>query len=277
MRSLISLALFAALFSMTAMCLGKEPAPADATSQAQVSIEVRYLSISPKLLAEIGLKPDLIVPATPEKSETPKFSEPIATDDDFPIQLISAATVVETKIPVAVQSLTDAQLKRLIETAQGDRRTNIMFAPKVTLFDGQSGEVSDASERPFVVDIDRNRKTVIQSIAEGTQLAVRPRVKNQGIALDLQIQFSNIVDVQTTSKNPDQQIQVPTVKATRIELSAMIGNGKSLVLWPNPLPPEPATPAKKNLSGLLKKKAPEAEPTSLVLLITPRQVTHETK
>lgn len=277
MRSLISLASFAALFSITGMCMGEEPLPADAASAAQVSIEVRYLSISPKLLAEIGLKPDLIVPATPEKPETPQFSEQVATDNDSPIQLISATTVVETKIPVAVQSLTDAQLRRLIETAQGDRRTNIMFAPKVTLFDGQAGEVRDVSERPFVVDVDRTRKTVVETIAEGTQLAVRPRLKNQGIALDLQIQFSNIVDVQAVAKNSDQQIQVPTVKATRIELSAMVGDGKSLVVWSDPLPAERATPAKKNLSVLLKKKSPEAEPTSLVLLITPRQVTAETK
>lgn len=277
MRYRTSLTSFAVLFSMTAMCLAEEPVPADATSPAQVSIEVRYLSISPKLLAEIGLKPDLIVPAAPAKRETPKFSEPAVTDDDSSIQLVSATTFIETKIPVSVQSLTDAQLKRLIETAQGDRRTNVMLAPKVTLFDGQAGEVRDVSERPFVVDVDRTRKTVVESIAEGTQLAVRPRLKSQGIALDLQIQFSNIVDVQAVAKNSDQQIQVPTVKSTRIELSAMVGDGKSLVLWSDPLPAEPTAPAKKNLPGLLKKKVPEAEPTSLVLLITPRRVTDETK
>lgn len=277
MRSLITLAPFAALFSMTVLCLGEEPVPADATSAAQVSIEVRYLSISPKILADIGLKPDLIVPATPAKPETPKFAEPVATDDDSQIQLISATTVVETKIPVAVQSLNDTQLKRLLEAAQGDRRTSVMSAPTVTLFDGQAGEVRDASERPFVVDVDRTRRTVIQSIAEGTQLAVRPRLKDQGIALDLQIQFAAVVDVHTISKNSDQRIQVPTVKSTRIELSAMVGDGKSLVLWSDPLSAEPATPAKKNLSGLLKKKPPEAEPTSLVLLITARRVNDGTK
>lgn len=277
MRSRTLLASFAALFSMTVLCLAKEPVPADATSPAQVSIEVRYLSISPKLLAEIGLKPNLIVPAAPVKPETPKFSESVATEGDSPIQLISATTVVETKIPVAVQALNDTQLKRLIEAAQGDRRTSFISAPKVTLFDGQTAEVRDASERPFVVDVDRNRKTIIQSIAEGTQLAIRPRLQNQGIALDLQVQFAAVVDVHTISKNSDQRIQVPTVKSTRIELSAMVGDGKSLVLWSDPLTAEPATPAKKNASGLLKKKTPEAEPASLVLLITARRVTDETK
>ncbi|TXT24195.1 MAG: proteinral secretion pathway protein D [Planctomycetota bacterium] len=268
MRSFTSLALFSALVSMTAMCLGEEPAPADATSPAQVSIEVRYLSIAPKLLDEIGLKPNLIVPASPAKPVTPVFAETAASDDGSPIQLISATTVVETRIPVAVRSLSDAQLKHLIETAQGDRRVSCLSAPKVTLFDGQVGEVRDASERPFVVDVDHNRHPVIHSISEGTQFAVRPRLKDQGIVLDLQFQFANVVDVHTTSKNNDQRIQVPTVKSTRIELSAMVGDGKSLVLWADPLPAEPATPAKKNLSGLLKKKATEAEVTTLVLLIT---------
>ncbi len=277
MRSLTSLASLAVLFSMTAMCLAEDPVPSDATSSAQVSIEVRYLSISPKLLAEIGLKPNLIVPASPAKPETPKFAEPVATDNASPIQLISATTVVETKVPVAVQSLNDAQLKQLIEAVQGNRRTSFLSAPKMTLFDGQAGEVRDTSERPFVVDVDDTRHPVIQTISEGTQLAVRPRLKEQGIALDLQFQFANVVDVHTTSKNSDQRIQVPTVKSTRIELSATVGDGESLVLWSDRLPAESAAPAKKNMSGLLKKKAAEPEVTTLVLLITARRVVDGTK
>ncbi|MFN7805794.1 MAG: hypothetical protein ACK5TO_17380, partial [Planctomycetaceae bacterium] len=41
----------------------------------------------------------------------------------------------------------------LINAAQGDQRTNIMYAPKVTLFNGQIATVSDQRQIPFVTNV----------------------------------------------------------------------------------------------------------------------------
>src|SRR5262245_21900482 len=49
--------------------------------------------------------------------------------------------------------LSDIEAYFLIEAAQGDRRTNILNAPKVTLFNGQQAFVADATQRPFVVGV----------------------------------------------------------------------------------------------------------------------------
>ena len=46
--------------------------------------------------------------------------------------------------------LSDIETFFFINAAQGDRRNNIMSAPKVTLFNGQSGSVFDGTTRPFV-------------------------------------------------------------------------------------------------------------------------------
>ena len=40
-----------------------------------------------------------------------------------------------------------------INAAQGDTRTNVMQAPKVTLFNGQTAFISDTSQRPFVTSV----------------------------------------------------------------------------------------------------------------------------
>jgi len=42
----------------------------------------------------------------------------------------------------AARCLTDKQVHFLLEAAQGDRRTNVLQAPKVTLLDGQTGTVN---------------------------------------------------------------------------------------------------------------------------------------
>ena len=46
--------------------------------------------------------------------------------------------------------LSDIETFFFINAAQGDRRNNIMSAPKVTLFNGQTGTVFDGTTRPFV-------------------------------------------------------------------------------------------------------------------------------
>lgn len=47
--------------------------------------------------------------------------------------------------------LSDIETFFFIQAAQGDSRTNILFAPKVTLFNGQQAIVEDTLNRPFVV------------------------------------------------------------------------------------------------------------------------------
>ena len=41
----------------------------------------------------------------------------------------------------------------LLQASKGDTRTNILQAPKVTMFNGQTASVNDTSQRPFVTSI----------------------------------------------------------------------------------------------------------------------------
>lgn len=49
--------------------------------------------------------------------------------------------------------LSDIETFFFINAAQGDRRSNIMSAPKVTLFNGQTASVFDGQQRPFVTSL----------------------------------------------------------------------------------------------------------------------------
>ena len=76
--------------------------------------------------------------------------------------------------------LSDIEAFFLIEAAQGDRRTNVLNAPKVTLFNGQQAFVADATQRPFVVGVipvvgefASAQQPVIVVLNEGTMMTIQ--------------------------------------------------------------------------------------------------------
>ncbi|NLE37064.1 MAG: hypothetical protein GX621_03470 [Pirellulaceae bacterium] len=72
-----------------------------------------------------------------------------------------------------------------INAAQGDSRTNILQAPKVTLFNGQTAYVNDTSQSPFVMglipvvgDFAAAQQPVIVILSEGTFMTVQAVVSH---------------------------------------------------------------------------------------------------
>jgi general secretion pathway protein D len=76
--------------------------------------------------------------------------------------------------------LSDLEVFFLLQAAEGDQRTNVLQAPKVTLFNGQTASVQDFSQQPFVTsiipvvgDFAAAQQPVIVVLNEGTQLNVQ--------------------------------------------------------------------------------------------------------
>lgn len=102
--------------------------------------------------------------------------------------------------------LSDIEAFFFIEAAQGDRRSNVLQAPKVTLFNGQQAFVSDTSQSPFVIsvipvvgDFAAAQQPVIVVLSEGTFLTVQAVVSNDRrfVRLTMIPFFSKITDVNT--------------------------------------------------------------------------------
>ncbi len=81
--------------------------------------------------------------------------------------------------------LSDIEAFFFIQAAQGDRRSNVLQAPKVTLFNGQLAFVSDTSQSPFVIsvipvvgDFAAAQQPVVVVLSEGTFLTVQAVVSN---------------------------------------------------------------------------------------------------
>ncbi len=106
--------------------------------------------------------------------------------------------------------LSDIEVFFLLNAAQGDNRTNVLQAPKVTLFNGQQAFVSDTSQRPFVTsvipvvgDFAAAHQPVIVVLSEGTSLSVQAVVSSDRrfVRLTLVPFFSRIGDVETFTFN----------------------------------------------------------------------------
>lgn len=94
----------------------------------------------------------------------------------------------------------------MIEAAQGDQRSNVLQAPKVTLFNGQQALVADVTQTPFVISVipvvgafAAAQQPVIVVLNEGTSLSVQAVVSNDRrfVRLTLVPFFSTITQVNT--------------------------------------------------------------------------------
>ena len=76
--------------------------------------------------------------------------------------------------------LSDIQVFLFMEAAQGDQRTNVMQAPKLTMFNGQSAQLSVQTQQFFV--------TSVQAIQNGGQLLFLPTNRSFAIGVLLNLQ-----------------------------------------------------------------------------------------
>jgi general secretion pathway protein D len=119
--------------------------------------------------------------------------------------------------------LSDIEAYFLIQAAQGNTRSNVMQAPKVTLFNGQNAFINDSVSRPFVTsvipvvgDFAAAQQPVITVLNEGTSVNVQAVVSNDRrfVRLTLIPRFSQIGKVQefqfegsrsTSTKSADEK------------------------------------------------------------------------
>jgi len=119
--------------------------------------------------------------------------------------------------------LSDIEAYFLIQAAQGNTRSNVMQAPKVTLFNGQNAFISDTTQRPFVTsvvpvvgDFAAAQQPVITVLSEGTAVNVQAVVSSDRrfVRLTLVPFFSQIGNVEqfqfegtrsTKSKSSDEK------------------------------------------------------------------------
>jgi len=250
----------------------------------QVTIEVRFITLSDRFFERIGVDFDFRIddnthltnqidqlPANGATGIIPPPANSFFDDDNYSIGIGWTATGPTADLDIAFDQdnfstttpqfgnfdpnsgaqfgfaiLSDIEAFFLIRAAQGDDRTNILQAPKVTLFNGQSANVNDQVTRPFVTsvipvvgDFAAAYQPVIVVLNEGTALNVQAVVSadRRFVRLTLVPFFSQIGDVDTFTfdgkvttdsgtvvqdpSDPDNNVtqgQTRTVEGTTVQL-----------------------------------------------------------
>ncbi len=174
------------------------------------------------------------------------FDRPLP--DDGATQHSRARTVVEKRLPIAYQVMDEAQAADVRDRFQADRRINVLQAPKMALFNGQTALVSDTSQSPFVVgvvtvegDYGRAHQPQIRVVPEGLMVRLRPLLREgDSLWLDWEVTLSKIRDVDLTTFASGHQegserlkgttLQVPEVETTRLDASLEFPIGKTLLV-----------------------------------------------
>ena len=188
----------------------------------QITIEVRFITLADTFAEQIGVDFDVqfddnttnIPDEDAGQSVTVGFTgsgftpdlDIALTNNVSGLQPTFGGVAASNPSTLGFAILSDIEAFFFLQAIQSDSRTNVMQAPKVTLFDGQIASISDVTQRPFVTSITPvvgdfavAQQPVIVVLNEGTQLNVQGLVSDDKrfVRLTLVPFFSQIGDVDT--------------------------------------------------------------------------------
>ena len=194
----------------------------------QVTIEVKFITLSDNFFERIGvdfdMKVDDNVRRLPNEDQGPSTTVGLSTGlgangvptftSDLDVTLRNTNTAVpgfgnfdpDTGAALGIAILSDLELFFFMNAAQGDTRSNILQAPRVTMFDGQTASINDTVQTPFVTslipvvgDFAVAQQPVIVVLSEGTVLNVQAVVSpdKRFVRVTLNPTFSRIDSVAT--------------------------------------------------------------------------------
>lgn len=144
--------------------------------------------------------------------------------------------------PLLAAKIPEERLVDLLRKMQGDTRSNVIQAPKVTVFNGQSFALGDVVQRPFVTDVDAlvdgSFQPTVEVYDEGLQIKVRPKTTGDG-AVDLRFEarvskIGEVAEPRLPYRTPTW-VQAPDVSVSSIASDVRLAVGESVLISLPPL------------------------------------------
>ena len=255
----------------------------------QITIEVRFITLNDEFFERIGVDFDFNIASNVDPQVVDRHLRGgdgptvvvgldqggVTPNLDLEFRQFGFAETIPTfggLNPTQINSfgfaiLSDIEAFLLLEAAEGDSRSNILEAPKVTMFNGQTATINDTAARPFVTSIEPvvadfavAHRPIIVVLPEGTSLTVQAVVSSDRryVRLTLQPIFSRIGDVDvfefegdstsdtgnivlddqgneigrnnTTRTNRATRVQLPTFISTSVSTTVNVPDGGTILL-----------------------------------------------
>jgi bla regulator protein blaR1 len=169
-------------------------------------------------------------------------NEEMAPETRSGAPVVRAQAVSEDFLPVIVAALDEQQTLEIAAAAAGagaGQTSSWLRSPKVTMNNGQQATVADSTQTPFVVGISETAHGVeepkVAVIKEGTKLTVRAIQSRDQKTVHLQgcVEFrtlGDVYEVPTLVHGERSAIQIPRARRGRIDFSADVADGQSLLV-----------------------------------------------
>lgn len=141
--------------------------------------------------------------------------------------------------PYLALMLTQEQCDQLLAEAEHNAPSSVLSAPTITLFSGQSANIIDESQSPFVVgvhyvhgELASAAQPNIAVLSEGARIDVLPCVvEPETLDLNCRMTFSHIVKVDEV-KLPGQRVtvQAPTAIQKNLSIHCQVKSGETLLV-----------------------------------------------
>ncbi|MSR30090.1 MAG: hypothetical protein EXR99_01165 [Gemmataceae bacterium] len=316
----------------------------------EVAIEVRFISIAEDFYERIGLDFNLNIKTDRNTSRfepqitsgqykpagyinDPNFDRMIGgispagsftTDLDIPINNSSYGMSIPTfggypgipgagGIAMGLAFLSDIQVFLFMEAAQGDRRTNVMQAPKLTLFNGQNSNITVAENQFFVTAVEvqtltNGAMTFVPSVSAfpfGVYMNIQALISadRRSVRLSIPVTMTNLVPGPVAlypvvvpifptqnllSTNPGdpitftQYIQQPNINTIQVQTTVSVPDGGTVLMGGIKRLSEsrseygpPILSKIPYLNRLFKNVGYGREAESLLIMVTPRIIIQE--
>jgi bla regulator protein blaR1 len=202
----------------------------------QICVSSRIINSARDLTAAAGITWEHIEAISSSPAEPQRAVE----DGDSPS--VGLEHRVEDYLPVAFAKLDEQHSTALIDAAQGDRRTNVLNAPKITMFNGQEAMLADYAQRPFVVgvrpvvgELGTAMQPKIVTLKEGTEITVHAVQSRdlKTIHLKQRMEMISVGQVETATASVQGQevtIQIPQVQRYVLNVDTEIKSDQSLLV-----------------------------------------------
>ncbi len=316
----------------------------------EVAVEIRFISIAEDFYERIGVDFNLNIKTDKNTQRfepqinsgqykpagyinDPNFDRMIAgitpsgaftSDLDIPIKQSSYPLAMPSfggypglpgagGLAMGLAFLSDIQVFLFMEAVQGDRRTNVMQAPKLTMFNGQNANIIVAENQFFVTNVDVQTLVngnitfapTVQAFPFGVYMNVQPLISadRRSVRLNIPVTLTNLVpgpvqlfpvvvpifpSSSALSTNPGdpitftQLLQQPVINTIQVQTTVSVPDGGTVLMGGikrlsesrNEYGP-PILSKIPYLNRLFRNTSYGREAESLLIMVTPRIIIQE--
>ena len=202
----------------------------------QVVIETRLIECPSQFIAPKGMLPEhgwVVLPIAHQQKAPAALRLKDLLSEENANMAAGALNVTEQYSPTLIRFFDTKDFLTPLGLCQGDSRSSVLQAPKVTLLSGQPGYVSDITSHYCGWGNSKDDASV-EALQEGFTVKVQPEVQDDGSVhlKEFQAAFARIIGQERYTLSPDDEValEIPKLQTRQFNLPVTIPAGKTLLV-----------------------------------------------